>query len=62
MYVDRLELFVVYTTTVTTKRKNARANRDCCVVDPSRTTVRVNRPIHIVRYRGANGIRRHTAG
>lgn len=46
MYVDRLELFVVYTTAVTTKRENARANSDRCVVDPPRTTVRVNRPIH----------------
>jgi len=54
MYVDRLKLFVVYSAAVTTKRENASANRDRCVVDPSRTTVRVNRPVHIVWYRGAN--------
>jgi len=62
MYVNRPELLVVYTAAVTTKRENARANRDRCVVDPSWTTVRVNRPIHIVQYCGVNGIRRYTAG
>jgi len=62
MYVDRLKLFVVYSAAVTTKRENASANRDRCVVDPSRTTVRVNRPIHIVWYRGANWNRRQATG
>lgn len=62
MYVNWLELFVVYTAAVTSKRENAGANRDRGMIDPSWTTVRVNRPIHIVRYRQANVIRRHTAG
>jgi len=62
MYVDRHEFCVVYTAAVTTKRKNARANRDRCVADQFRTTGSVNRPIHIVQYRGANGIRQHAAG